>query len=201
MGTLTLIQGPQDPVVPLALAKQAMRVDTASTDMQIEMLIAAATERLDGRDGLLGRALAPQTWEMRFSQWPREGGSIVVQLPPLIQVTSVKYLDEDHAEQTLAMSVYDVINTGSARSFVRLASGQSWPDLASRPDAVRIIFDCGYVDDQSPANIATPNPIRQAIILMAQTWYDTPGREDIPEAVASLVAPFKIDRLGSAYVV
>ncbi len=200
MGTLTLVQGPQIQAVSLELVKEAMRVDTSATDNAIDLAISAAISRLDGRDGLLGRALAPQTWRLQLPRWPLEGESICLPLPPLIQVSSITYLDEDEAEQTLATSVYDVINTESMRSLVRLAKDQTWPDLATRPDAVRIVFDAGYVDEQSPANIAVPDPIKQAIILMVQMWYDNPDREEIPGTVNSLVSPFKADRLGRYYV-
>ncbi len=220
MSALILVQGPQDDVVPLALAKQALRVDTAADDERIYRLIKAATERFDGADGILGRALMPQTWRLEVRSFPgaeivgdlddltvsrefsgiesRIVGYIEIPLPPLIAVTAVEYLDTDGALQTLSSSVYRVVSGGTQRrARLILAAGQSWPSTRTgEPDAVRVTFDCGYRDLSSPANMAVPEPIREAVLMLAQSMYDRPGQEDVPEVVHSLVSPYKVGWFG-----
>lgn len=197
MDSLVLIQGPMDPVVSLETAKRHLRVDTSADDDRIRGLVEAATHRLDGRDGLLGRALNPQTWELQTPCWPAR--RIVLALPPLIGVTSVSYLDETGTETTLDASLYRVINTGGIESYIMPAIGATWPNVASdQPDAVRVRFDAGYQNLGSPSDNAVPGPIRQAILLMVHSWFDRPGLEDIPEAAASLIAPYKANRLGAS---
>ena len=196
MGQLVLVQGPQQPVVSIDEAKAQIHVDTAGDDLRIASLIMAATQRYDGARGVLGRALMMQTWQVQLSDWP--AAFIDIPLPPLIRVTSIKYLDGNGDEQTLSSSLYRVVNAGENRqSRIIRAVNQTWPSvIVGEPDAVRVTFDCGYVDDQSPSNNAVPEPIRQAIILLAQEWYDRGPQNDIPPAVQALMAPFKLSRLG-----
>lgn len=52
---------PAEPVITLDEAKRHLRVDGDDEKELIEGLIAAAVGYLDGPDGVLGRALAPQT--------------------------------------------------------------------------------------------------------------------------------------------
>lgn len=189
--TLTLIQGPQEPVVPLATVKKFLHVDTSADDERIELLTAAATQRLDGRDGILGRALAPQTWRLDV---PALGDCVRIPLPPLIGVTAVRYRDGANVLQTLDPALYRV-----SGSYLLPAAGVTWPSTYDAIDAVSVTFDAGYRGDQSPENNAVLETIRQAIIMMVISWYDRPGLEDIPEVVNSLVAPHKVNRLGRAY--
>jgi uncharacterized phiE125 gp8 family phage protein len=192
VGNLTLVQRPQSPVVELATVKKFLHVDTAADDERIELLIAAATQRLDGRDGILGRALSPQTWRLDL---PAFGASVRIPLPPLIAVTGVQYRDGAGVLQTLATDQYRV-----SGSWLIPATGVTWPTpIDLEPDAVQITFDAGYRGDESPENNAVLETIRQAIIMMVISWYDRPGLEDIPEVVNSLVAPHKVNRLGRAY--
>ena len=192
---LVRVQGPQEPVCDTDYVKLFIHVDTAADDERIRSLSAAAEARLDGADGLLGRALMRQTWLLSLPDWPPSG--YCLPLPPLIDVTGITYLDTNGDEQTLATSYYRTVNRGSRPSELVYAFGVTLPTVQSeQPDAVRITFDAGYLDLDSPTNNPVPEPIRQAIVMTVQSWYDFPGREDVPEVVASLISPFKVNRLG-----
>lgn len=220
VSALILVQGPMDDVVTLDRAKSALRVDTTADDVRIRQLVDAATQRLDGAEGILGRALMPQTWRLDVQAFPgaqvvgdlddltvsREFsglaqhvvGYIEIPLPPLISVSLVQYLDTDANLQTLSSSVYRVIDGGrTRRSRLVLAASQSWPSTRTgEPDAIRITFNCGYRDLQSPANTGVPEAIVEAILMLAQSMYDRPGQEDVPEVVHSLLAPYKMGWFG-----
>src|SRR6185369_8190715 len=94
--SLYLIAAPESAVVSLDDMKEHLRVDADNTDDDdvIDAFTAATTQHLDGRDGLLGRALIDQTWELRLSWFPCYG-LLRLPLPPLIEVVSVKYIDAD----------------------------------------------------------------------------------------------------------
>ena len=197
---LILVQAPMVDVVELAVAKNALRVDTTADDDSIRGKVAAATQLLDGRDGLLGRALMPQSWRLELAEFPPSECFVQIPLPPLIRVSAVTYLDSDGVEQALAATVYRVIDRGSDRSLIGLDIDQTWPTtLTGVPDGVRITFDCGYQDLQSPANNPVPEPIQQAILMLVQSLFDRPGQEDIPQIVRSLTASFKVGYFGGIH--
>ena len=55
---------PSETPVTLADAKAHLRVDHGDEDTLIGALVSAATEYLDGWDGILGRCLVTQTWTL-----------------------------------------------------------------------------------------------------------------------------------------
>ena len=64
---LRLVTAATEPILTLEEAKLHLRVDHDDDDDLIEALVAAVTARLDGRDGILGRCLRAQTWELVLS--------------------------------------------------------------------------------------------------------------------------------------
>jgi hypothetical protein len=112
----------------------------------------------------------------------------------------VTYLDTTAVEQTLGTDVYDVLDSGAGRGIFQLAFSKVFPAAYyGRPDAVRITFDCGYQSQTSPTDNYVPEPIKQAILVLAQSLYDRAGQEDIPQVVHSLIAPFRVAQLGAIY--
>jgi uncharacterized phiE125 gp8 family phage protein len=200
MSRLIQVQPPMQDVVDLATAKLALRVDSTADDQRITDLVRAAVHLLEGGgggDGILGRALMPQTWRLELTDWPYR---LMLPMPPLIAVTGVTYLDTVAVEQTLDASTYRVVDGGAGRGCFMLAFSKTFPACFSGwPDAVRITFDCGYRDLASPANNPVPEPIRQAVLMLVQSLYDRPGQEDIPAVVHSLISPFRVAQLGAIY--
>jgi len=108
-------------------------------------------------------------------------------MPPLLEVTSVKYIDSDNAEQTYASANYRAFGIGG-RGGIRLTVGASWPPLRSGPEAVTIRFEAGYED--------VPEPINRAIKLMIGQLYNSRGemvQENLMEdpAIKALLAPYR----------
>jgi uncharacterized phiE125 gp8 family phage protein len=216
--SLTLVTPPA--VLPLTLTqvKQHLRVDHDDEDATIAAILSAATSHLDGREGLLGRCLLEQTWELRLDAFPcrwtgqtvTRDRAIEVPLPPLREVVSVKYVDENGDLQTLAPSVYQIIAGGFGLARIAEAWGQSWPVTRDEPDAVRVTFKAGYAaaTEESPpaAGEGVPTVLLHALKLIAGHLYE--HREAvafdqrdppvlIPMGVFAFINPFRIGVLGA----
>lgn len=179
---LVLITPPTADVVARDDVKRHLRVEHAEDDALIDLYIAAAVAMIDpAAGGWLGRALRPQTWELRLDAFPACG--IVLPYPPAISVTSVTYDDADGVAQTLAAGTgYRVIGSGGADAVeLRPPFGGSWPSARATPESVRIRYQCGHA-------AATPDPLPAAIrawlFLVVGTLYA--HRESITSAGAAL---------------
>lgn len=179
--------------------KGYLKVDYNDDDTLIDDLIAAAAAHMDGRDGVLGRALLTQTWTLALDDFPCETwddpyAGIRVPLPPLQSVSSITYLDGLGVEQTLATSVY-AVDTASQPGIISLKNGQSWPSVQDVRNAVTITFVAGY----GATDAALPRPLRLAAQQLVATWYDNRGSvvigtisSALPHAFPRLIAPYVV---------
>ena len=188
---LRLITAATDPVVTLTEAKAHLRVDHDDDDTLITALIAAATARLDGAAGMLGRCLAPQTWLLGLAAFPEGGAPICLPLPPTIEVVSVAWLDQFGVSHTLDTSAYRVIDGGAEGHEIRapLATPFAYQTAPDTPDAVRVTFRAGYA--------SVPAALKQALLLTLADWYDNRGSAVIGASVAPL--PTAADHLIAQY--
>lgn len=187
---LVCVTAPTEDLVSLADARAHLRVDDNDSDDLISSLVAAATQHLDGYSGVLGRALAPQTWRVDVSG--PSCGTIRLNLPPVREIVSVKYVSAGE-EVTLAPAAYR-LGEDELSAFVTLNEGYCWPSTDCREDAWRVTFAAGYADAAS-----VPEPIKQAIKLLVGHWYR--NREGVnvgnivttmPLAVEALTAPYRV---------
>lgn len=191
-----LVITPPNPVVLLADAKQHLGVLHNDEDALITAMIAAATEHLDGANGWLNRALAPQELEARGTWF--DDCRIRLPFPPVISVASIKYLDTNGAEQTLADDQYEVRSNEIVRAW-----GVSWPSVRTDDENVRIRYHAGYAADleADPLIAAVPAPIIAAIKLMVadlyfnrETTLSGAAVQAVPMSttVERLLAPFRV---------
>lgn len=179
----------------------------------IQALITAAVSHIDGKGGILGRALVTQTWDLKMDRFPSEreiggfvfeplysGGPIRVPLPPLQSVTYIKYIDTDGSEQTLSDTLYTV-DTSSEPGRIVPAFGQTWPQTRGHIDDVTVRFVAGYAGDDSPEDLRAnvPGSIKAAIKVLVDEMYQNRGDTvlgstvaDLPFGVRALLAPFKV---------
>lgn len=216
------MEAPGAAAVSLADMKKHLNVDHTDDDDLIEALTAAATDEIDGNTGI-GRSLVDQVWEYRLEDFVcaisngnkpnRRAGAhgyssdfdravfsrIEIPLPPLIEIESVKYFDRDNVEQTLGTSVYEVIGAaGHSRAAIALKSGQSWPAIYDRPEAVNIRFRSGYVDtSNSPPVGEVPPKIVASIKLMTGTLYA--NRETLVIGQSVIELPWAAQHLVKRY--
>jgi len=182
---LRLITPAAAPPVSLAEAKAQLRIADSEDDTMIVGLVSAAVGQLDGRNGMLGRALVTQTWEMVLDTFP--AGQITVPLPPLQTVESIKYQNDANVQTTLDPSEY-VVDALSEPGLIFPVD--AWPSTYFTPNAVVIRFTAGY-----GAADAVPEPIKSAIKLRVQSLYDNLKPDDaaaIDRAHSALVFPFQL---------
>lgn len=188
---LKRITPPDGYPVTLAEVKAHVRTEEfTDDDAALERLISEETDHLDGWQGILGKALKPQTWELSLDQFPC--GAIQIPLGPLIEVTSVKYDDEDGNEQTVSPSDF-VVDTVVDSGWVVPVVDFTWPRTLDRVNAVRVEFVAGYPDEEdtssgaaSGATITTvPASIRAAIILRVAARYEKRENDAEPENTAA----------------
>lgn len=158
-------------VISLADMKQHLRVEQEDTeeDGLIEAIRDAAVQFVEKE---ARRAFHDQEWELRVSCFEDE---IELPMAPLLEVVSVKYVDEDGNTQTVSPSLYHVIGVGSTSpGKISLRSGEDWPDdLDDREEVVLVRFRAGYVDmSVSPPSGSVPKPLIHAAKLVAGTLFE-----------------------------
>lgn len=187
---LKLIEAPTELSVTLDEVKEHCRITSDDEDASLEVKIRVAEDYVQARTG---RAINPQVWELTLDEFPgcdsfNRYAAIQIPLPPLQDVSFIKYVDDDGVEQTLDTDLYTV-DTDSLPGRVYPVFGESWPVPRAQPNAVRIRFTCGHATDQgSPASppephLEMPPRVRQAILIMVNELYD--NRTDSVDGVSS----------------
>jgi uncharacterized phiE125 gp8 family phage protein len=183
--SLKLITAPLELPVTLAEARAHLRVTSTTEDALILALLYAATEHAED---FTRRRFITQTWELVLDRFPEE---FALPNPPLQSVSSLKYLDEAHVEQTLASSAYQV-DVVSEPGRVTAAIDTSWPSLSEKINAVTLRFVCGY-----GGATKVPFAIKAAVLLHVEAHFDKDERlmEKLLTACESLLFPYRMLRL------
>ena len=177
---------PPAPLVTWEDADQHLHLSgDTSQKAEVEAMIAAATQHIDGPNGWLGRAVGAQTLQARGAYFDCD--RFRLPFPPVISVTSVDYLDPDGIEQTAPPELYEVRGDEIVRAY-----GKAWPTVRRDDESVRVTYQAGYAE--------LPMPIRAAILLMVGDLYrfrDTAAMVQMSEVpmsvtVQTLLAPFRV---------
>lgn len=161
---------PASEPISLTEAKLHCRVDNSAEDTIFAMLIQAAREFVET---YTRRSLITQTWTAYLDEFPRCRWFYLPK-PPLGTVNSVKYYDYDNTLQTLATTSYDVGFNAESPARICLSQTATWPtSIRSRPDAVQILYSCGY----GTASSSVPAALRQAMLLLIGHWYENREEE------------------------
>lgn len=159
--------GPAAEPLSTAEAKAHLRVDVTDDDTLIDEMVKAAREDVEG---YLSRALIAQTHTLKLPRFPGDHSAIQLPRPPLISVTSITYIDTAGASQTWDSSLYTVSTTAHPGRVYPIYGG-SYPSTQATPDAVTIVYTCGY----GAASTDIPSDILHAVRLMVANFYDTRG--------------------------
>jgi uncharacterized phiE125 gp8 family phage protein len=169
-----------EPVV-LADAKAAQRIDTSDEDALLATYLASARAIVEDRTGL---KLATQTVKLRA--WDFDCNTFKLPIAPVQSVSSITYVDNDGATQTLSTDVYTTALYGLT-PLVSLKYGQSWPSHRCGLGNVVVTCVVGYAAD------AAPDALRQAIKLLFGDFNQY--REQAVAGVISDVAAVALDSL------
>lgn len=186
--SLELSVEPASEPVTLDEFKAHARILGNDEDSALESIIASARQAVEV---FTRRSFIRTTWVKRLDRFPSDR-TIWLERPPLESVTSVQYIDEAGATQTLAASEYDV-DTASEPGRIVLAPEKSWPSTESqRINAVTITYRAGYGTSGSDV----PAAIRQAVLLLAGHW--EANREQV-SPVHLRAIPYGVERVVWAY--
>lgn len=145
----------------LSDAKDQIALADDSLDNYVMRLIEAATA---SAERYTGRSLITQTWRLAIDAFP--ACEIRIPRPPLAAVSSIQYIDEAGALQTLSSSLY-VATSSLEPASVEPVYGESWPSTRPEREAVLVIYTAGY--GNTPSSV--PRDIQHAILLMVAQWF------------------------------
>lgn len=187
--SLTLITEPECEPITLAEAKLRCRVDLTDDDDDIESLIVTAREEAENRTK---RQCVAATYELVLDGFPESDGPIELPKPPLQDVESIIYIDENGVEQTLGSGLYEV-DTDSLVGRVYPSYEQIWPTTREQPNAVRIRYVTGWPTTQaSPPAATTPKSICNWIKIRVEELYNG---EEHRETLDGLLSRWVIRRV------
>jgi len=149
---------------PVSLADMKLHLksetDETDDDTLISTLISAATTYCQE---FQHRAFITQTRILYYDEFPL---MFHVPYPPLISVTSIKYIDTSGDEQTLDSGQYRV-DIGNEPGRITEAYNCTWPSTRDVTNAVTLTYSAGY-----GAAADVPDTVKAAIKLLVAHWYE-----------------------------
>ena len=190
MPGLKLITAPT--VEPVTASEILTKIGVNSGDVSTTDLEALITGARQWAEEYTGRALINQTWELALDDLCESG--IDLAKGTVQSITSIKYLDADGVEQTLASTEY-LLDDYAVIARIVPAYGKTWPATRSIVNAVKVRYVAGY----GAAATAVPVPVKNAIVLIVgQALRGQPGLEtslypaSIPNAAKEMLNPYRV---------
>jgi len=184
-------------LISLEQARNHLKVDTygspeiSDDDDFITVLITAARERIEG---LLNLSVVSKVVEIAFDNFNSE----MSLYGPIQELTSVKYIDELEAEQTLDSVVYTLDEYAKVPKLV-LSYRQYWPKSYNVINAVKVLAKVGFTDGLSPDDNPCPKAIIQAMLLTIGHLYKNresttdQNLKELPEGIVSLIYHHRVN--------
>lgn len=187
--TSILVAPPAAEPVSLAEAKAHLRIGHAEEDQLIGALIASARRVTEARTGL---CLIAQAWTLFRDGWP-EDGMIPLPVWPVRAVEELAVFGEDGEKAVIEPSHY-LVDTASRPARLVLRGSRQWqgPGRAVNGIAIRIAAGFGTAPE------SVPEPLRQAVLLLAAHFYGSRGEEAgprMPSGLDALIDPYRAVRL------
>lgn len=156
---LTLMEAPQA-FISLPEAKKHLNLSSSHTrhDDMIEAQINSAIGFLDGPEGYLGSAIAPQKWKWQTGAFI---DPMRVPLGPILSIDQLSYINTDGDTVVLDPATFYLF--GDARSPYLRPIGQWRSDVANRDDAITLQFTAGRA--QIP-----PQLVSAAMLIVGQLY-------------------------------
>lgn len=174
---LSVSTAPTEWPVTVAEVRDNARIDIFDDDVWIYNAIKAATEL---SETFLKRCFCTTTLRLNLDQFP--WFEFVLPRPPLVSVTSIKYLDTNGTQQTLSASNYSV-DVRSQPGRIVPVYNTDWPIYREFANSIEVIYVAGY-----GAASAVPNAIKQAIKFAVTEWYNNRETQaQLPEVSKTLL--------------
>jgi uncharacterized phiE125 gp8 family phage protein len=157
------VTAPTVQLATLAEAKAAARVLHDDEDDRITLLIAVASEWIDGPFSYTGCSWRQSRWIARWPAAPGGASPLVLPFGPVSALVSVKVHDGTTL-QTQTLADYELIASRWLAT-VQPDAGKAWPvAVTGRRDAFQVEFDVGLA--------TVPLPVKQAVLLQVALWFD-----------------------------
>lgn len=191
--TVTIASGPAAEPISRAFAKQALRLDSDHFDDLVDFYITAAREYIER---VTDRALITQTLDLTLDDFPPDA----IELPrgPVQSVTTITTYDADDVATVQSSAEYRVDTTVDPPR-VALNDGEAWPTDLRASAGVVVRYVAGYADTADAA--AIPAPIRQALIMLVNHWFEQstaagPRLAVVPLGFDAALSPYRAVRAG-----
>ena len=107
------------------------------------------------------------SYEGHLPKWPPAGTVITLPSPPLLSITSITYLDEDDASQTVASADYEASFSDETAGQLRFADDFTYPDLSEQLLPITVTWKSGY----GLGGTLPPEAVQAAAFLISR-FYD-----------------------------
>lgn len=179
----------QPALEPVTLSDVKAQLNIRDT-IQDGIITRRISEAREWAEEFMQRSLLPSDWIVVIDEFQQ---TIELAYPPIISVTTVKYIDVTGTQQTLSASAYS-LDSYSEPGWLVPKHNTDWPDTLDALNAVEIKYSAGYA---TPDNI--PYPIKEAILLLVGHWMNNQGAAEsgavitrVPLAVEQLLQPYRI---------
>lgn len=169
----------------LAEAKDWLRVRRTHEDTLIQSLLDASVR---WADAVCKRVFALQDYEVHFDCFSN------IELPnaPIEEITSISYMAYGETTYTLIADTKYLLNNSNIEPTVEwIDEDYTLPTLATRHDAIKVVYSGGFDIDTLPQNVKT------AILLKLSSLYDARAEENKRWMTSAeyLLMPFRIYNL------
>ena len=184
---LTVILEPSEEPVTLEEAKNHVVAGGNLDDDLIESQIVSAREWIED---YLKQSLITRTFRLSLDCFPLSQ-KIFLPFPPVSNVQSITYLDENGDRQTLGLNKYQLFQSSNP-SFLTPAYEEIWPSTRRTYEAVTVQYVAGYGNASK-----VPNVIKQAMLLIfGQSFHQREEMipnylRDAPMSAKNLLSPFR----------
>ena len=143
----------------------------------------------------LSLALITQSWQLRLDRWP-SGREVALPLSPLRSVDAIRLKDASGNSRDVPSDRYLLDLTSRPARIIW--NNLTPPEPIAAANGIEIDLTAGFGADGE----SVPAPLKHAILMLAAHWYEHRNPNDIgtdgvriPDAVSSLINPFRTIRL------
>lgn len=171
------------PIVTVEEMKAHSVVEHSGDDDLMDGFIQAATEHLDGKNGLLKRCIGAQSWVQPLAGWPSDR---TIRLPfPDVSDASIVYDDADTQDIAFSSTSFELGHDGQG-AFLRLKDNVDLPTVALNSVApIRVTFTAGFGEAAD-----VPAALKTAVKLLSAHWHKNREGTAMPDGVMQMISPF-----------